>query len=71
MHEWSLAYAVISSSIEYCLKQGKKQATAIIELGELQQIDKEIFRDALKENIPRRTERNFFRANRMHSILRN
>jgi len=56
MHEWSLAYAVVSASIEHCVKQGKKQATAIIELGELQQIDKEIFEDALKEISSGQTE---------------
>jgi len=56
MHEWSLAYAVVSTSIEHCLKQGRKQATATIELGELQQIDREIFQEALKEISSEQTE---------------
>lgn len=50
MHEWSLAQAVIYTAIEYQKKNKLKKITEVrIKLGELQQIDREIFEFALKE----------------------
>lgn len=53
MHEWALAEAVISTAIKEAQKEELKKITEIkIKLGELQQIDVEIFEFALKEIIP-------------------
>ena len=50
MHEWSLAQAVIYTAIEYQKKKRLKRITELeIKMGELQQIDVEIFKFALKE----------------------
>jgi len=49
MHEWSLAYAVVNSAVESCLKQGVEKARFRVLLGELQQIDEEIFKLAVNE----------------------
>jgi len=50
MHEWSLAQAVIYTAIEYQKKNKLKKISEMrIKLGELQQIDREIFEFALKE----------------------
>lgn len=50
MHEWSLAQAVIYTAIEYQKKNKLKKISELrIKLGELQQIDREIFEFALKE----------------------
>jgi len=50
MHEWSLAQAVIYTAIEYQKKGKLKEVTELeVKIGELQQIDIEIFKFALKE----------------------
>ncbi|MDH5187030.1 MAG: hydrogenase/urease maturation nickel metallochaperone HypA, partial [candidate division WOR-3 bacterium] len=50
MHEWSLAEAVVATAIRAAEKEGLKEIIEIkIKLGELQQIEKEIFEFALKE----------------------
>ena len=50
MHEWSLAQSVIYNTIEYKKRNKFRKITEIkIKLGELQQIDREIFEFALKE----------------------
>ncbi len=50
MHEWALAEAVISTALNVAKKEGLQRITEIkIVLGELQQIDGEIFRFALTE----------------------
>jgi len=50
MHEYSLAQAVINAIAEFCEKNKIKHLVeATVVLGELQQIDKGIFRDALNE----------------------
>jgi hydrogenase nickel incorporation protein HypA/HybF len=52
MHEWALAEAVISTAIEVAEKERISELAKIkIKLGELQQIDAEIFEFALKEII--------------------
>ncbi|MEA1964647.1 MAG: hydrogenase nickel incorporation protein HypA [Candidatus Aerophobetes bacterium] len=50
MHEWALAQAVIYTAIEHQKKEKFKGITELkIKMGELQQIDREIFKFALKE----------------------
>jgi hydrogenase nickel incorporation protein HypA/HybF len=50
MHEWALAEAVISTLVETSKKEKVKEITEVkIKIGELQQIDEEIFKFALKE----------------------
>lgn len=49
MHEYSLAQAVINSIAELCQKNRAKGLEATVVLGELQQIEEGIFREALRE----------------------
>jgi len=50
MHEWALAQSVIYNVIEYQKKNNFKEITEFtVKMGELQQIDTEIFKFALKE----------------------
>ena len=52
MHEWALAEAVISTALKVAEKEKLRELTKIkIKIGELQQIDREIFEFALKEVI--------------------
>lgn len=52
MHEWALAEAVISTALKVAKKDRLREITKIkIKMGELQQIDLEIFEFALKEII--------------------
>lgn len=53
MHEWALAEAVISTAIKAAEEAKIREIAEIkVKLGELQQIDPEIFEFALKEVIP-------------------
>jgi len=56
MHEWALADAVITSVLKAAEEEGLRQITRVkVNIGELQQIDREIFEFALKEvNQPQR-----------------
>ena len=56
MHEWSLAYAVIGTTLDYCRKKRAKKARVSILVGELQQIEMEIFKFALDEIISAHSE---------------
>ncbi len=50
MHEWALAEGVISTALKAAEEEGLREITRIkIKMGELQQIDREIFELALKE----------------------
>lgn len=50
MHEWALAESVIATALENAEKQKLKTISDItIQIGELQQIDHDIFKFALKE----------------------
>jgi hydrogenase nickel incorporation protein HypA/HybF len=50
MHEWALAEAVIATAIEESRKEGVKEITEIkLKIGELQQMELEIFKFALDE----------------------
>lgn len=56
MHEWALAEAIISTALEASEKEKFEEITEIdIKMGELQQIEKEIFEFALKELMKERT----------------
>jgi hydrogenase nickel incorporation protein HypA/HybF len=57
MHEWALAEAVISTLVETSKKEKVKEIAEVkIKMGELQQIDEEIFKFALKEIIKEMTQ---------------
>jgi len=52
MHEWALAESILSAAVEEAEKQKLKKITQIkINLGELQQIEQDIFEFALNEII--------------------
>jgi hydrogenase nickel incorporation protein HypA/HybF len=53
MHEWALAEAVIKTAEEIAAKEGLKQVTEVsVKIGELQQIERPIFRFALSQLKP-------------------
>lgn len=50
MHEWALAESVVSTVLRVAQEQGLKEITTVkIRMGELQQIDMEVFQFGLKE----------------------
>jgi hydrogenase nickel incorporation protein HypA/HybF len=50
MHEWALAEAVITTALQIAEKEQLKEVTEVsVKVGELQQVEKEIFRFALKQ----------------------
>ena len=50
MHEWALAESILAASVEAAEKEKLKKITKIkVQLGELQQINKEIFQKALDD----------------------
>ncbi len=52
MHEWALAESILTAAVEESKKEKMKKITEIkIKLGELQQIEKDIFKFALDELI--------------------
>jgi len=52
MHEWALAESILTSALEAAGKEKLKKITEIkISIGELQQIEKDIFKFALKQII--------------------
>jgi hydrogenase nickel incorporation protein HypA/HybF len=58
MHEWALAESLINTAIEAAKKEKLKIITEIrIQIGELQQIEKEIFEFALNEIIKSKGEK--------------
>jgi hydrogenase nickel incorporation protein HypA/HybF len=53
MHEWALAEAVIKTAAEIAEKEGLKQVTEVtVRIGELQQVERPIFRFALSQLKP-------------------
>jgi hydrogenase nickel incorporation protein HypA/HybF len=57
MHEWALAESVLSAALDEAKKQHLQRITEItITLGELQQIEEDIFRFALGELVKTHTE---------------
>jgi len=50
MHEWALAESILVASVEAAKKEKLKKITEIeVQLGELQQINKDIFQNALDD----------------------
>ena len=49
MHEWALAEAVISSAVNFTKRKKFNMKEIVVVLGELQQIDTDVFDFALKE----------------------
>lgn len=50
MHEWALAEAVVSTALQIAEREGLKTVSAVkIKVGELQNVDLEIFRFALSQ----------------------
>jgi hydrogenase nickel incorporation protein HypA/HybF len=53
MHEWALAEAVIKTAGEIAQKEGLMQVTEVtVKVGELQQVERQIFRFALSQIKP-------------------
>jgi hydrogenase nickel incorporation protein HypA/HybF len=53
MHEWALAEAVIKTAAEIAQKEGLRQVTEVtVKVGELQQVERQIFRFALSQVKP-------------------
>jgi len=53
MHEWALAEGVVTTALQAADKEGMAQITRItVSIGELQQIEIEIFEHALREVMP-------------------
>lgn len=49
MHEWALAEAVVSSAAKFSREKGVRTKEIVVAIGELQQIDMEVFEFAMKE----------------------
>ncbi|MCX8149901.1 MAG: hydrogenase nickel incorporation protein HypA [Candidatus Bathyarchaeota archaeon] len=53
MHEWALAEAVVKTAVQIAEKEGLKQVTEVtVKIGELQDVERPIFRFALSQLIP-------------------
>jgi hydrogenase nickel incorporation protein HypA/HybF len=53
MHEWALAEAVITTASQIAEKEGLKQVTEVtVKIGEMQQVERPIFRFALTQLKP-------------------
>lgn len=62
MHEWALADAVLKSSQKVAEKENLIEVTDIfIKIGELQSINKEIFRKALEATLEQQSDRQLFK----------
>lgn len=74
MHEWALAEAVIDTTIKVSRKENLREVNeVIIRLGELQQIDQEIFQFALDEIVKEQSpnlKKTEFRIVREEALLR-
>jgi hydrogenase nickel incorporation protein HypA/HybF len=61
MHEWALAEAVIATATQIAEKEGLKEVTEVkVRIGELQQIERDIFYFALKQLKPAKFEKSKF-----------
>ena len=71
MHEWALAEAVIKTATEIAEKECLKQVTeVIIKIGELQQIERPIFRFALAQIKPDNFKNTKFRISTAKTTLK-
>jgi hydrogenase nickel incorporation protein HypA/HybF len=71
MHEWALAEAVMKAAQEIADKEGLKQVTEIhIKIGELQDVERQIFRFALSQLKPDRFKKAKFRISKAKATLK-
>ncbi len=71
MHEWALAEAVIATAQEIAKKEGLRQVTEIwVKIGELQQVERPIFRFALKQIKPPMLEKAKFHISTAKTTLK-
>jgi len=71
MHEWALAEAVIETASRIAKKEGLDSITEInIRLGELQQVDIEIFKFALSQLKPQELEKAQFNIRKAEAKFR-
>jgi hydrogenase nickel incorporation protein HypA/HybF len=71
MHEWALAEAVIAAASEAAKKEGLREVTEVrIRVGELQQIEQEVFKFALKQLKKAELESARFRIEKVRAKLR-
>ncbi len=71
MHEWALAEAVLSAASEIAGREQLDEVTEInISIGELQDIEREIFKFALSQMKPAKFEKTRFRITSAKTILK-
>ena len=71
MHEWALAESVIVAAKEIAEKEGLKQISEVtIKIGELQQVERPIFRFALKQLKPQNFKNTKFRISKAKTTLK-
>jgi hydrogenase nickel incorporation protein HypA/HybF len=71
MHEWALAEAVIKTAIEISQKEGLKQVNEVtVKIGQLQQVERPIFRFALAQLKPSNFKNAKFRLSTAKTTLK-
>jgi hydrogenase nickel incorporation protein HypA/HybF len=71
MHEWALAEAVIKTAAEIAEKEDLKQVTEVtVKIGELQQVERPIFRFALAQLKPANFKDAKFRITTARTMLK-
>jgi hydrogenase nickel incorporation protein HypA/HybF len=71
MHEWALAEAVIAATTDIAEKEKLKNVTEVtIKIGELQQVEREIFVFALQQLKPASLEKTRFRVTKGKTKLK-
>lgn len=71
MHEWALAEAVIATALEVAKKEKLKQVAEVtVRIGELQQVEREIFLFALKQLKPASFDKTRFRVTKGKTKLK-
>ena len=71
MHEWALAEAVIKTATEISEKEGLQQVTEVtVKIGELQQVERQIFRFALAQLKPESMKKAKFRISTAKTTLK-
>ncbi len=71
MHEWALAEAVIATAMQIAEKEGLKQITEVtVKIGELQDVERSIFRFALTQLKPESFRNTTFRLTKSKTSLK-
>ncbi len=71
MHEWALAEAVVATAKQIAEKENLKQVTeVVVKIGELQQVEREIFRFALNQLKPAEFQTAKFRLTTAKTTLK-